>query len=333
MKKFIKFLSLTLTLILTFSFIGCNKNAPTEDETSNLSVQLTSGETVIDSENNTVSKRLTAFVYPVDAPNKLVDWSIEWDVNNIGDDAIISDYITITPLNDGSNVATVTCYQGFEGSSFMIWVITRLGSFKASCIVTYIGVATSFEIIQNGGTISYDDGWGKEINHLDVGQTYYFDLAFDNNFNNVTDKYEPNFSFSSNSCGQIRINNKRYTNTTDNPTWVLQSDTIDTIDLSVINTGDSSYWAYTNTYLISATYDSTLKKIKISAHATYSSLNGSASQRGSKLVYSYAGLVDNKKPYFEVIITDNNIGYSQTLLLRTQSVVESVTLHNSELVF
>ncbi len=183
MKKFIKFLCLTLTFLLTFSFIGCNK-VPTNDETSNINVQLTSSETVIDSENNTVSKTITATVYPEDAPNKLVDWSIDWDVNNIGDDAIISDYITITPNSDGSNVATVTCYQGFENSSFIIKVTTRLCGFFATCKVSYDGAPENFYFNYNN-----TDYQNNETLEIYANTTDTINLKLSNTLGQVGSKY------------------------------------------------------------------------------------------------------------------------------------------------
>lgn len=91
--------------------------------------------------DNSVSKTLTATVYPMDATNRLVDWSIAW--SNQGKSEEVTDYVTVTPTYDGSNEATVTCLKPFGSDQITITVITRQGGFTATCIVTFRGVATS----------------------------------------------------------------------------------------------------------------------------------------------------------------------------------------------
>ena len=65
--------------------------------------------------NGSVSKTLTAYVYPEDAKNKAVDWTIEWlDTEETTD---ISDYLTLVPDSDGSATAQLTCLQAFDGEA------------------------------------------------------------------------------------------------------------------------------------------------------------------------------------------------------------------------
>ncbi len=182
MKKLLKFLSLTLTLILTFSFIGCNKTTPTE-ETENLSVQLTSSETVVDREKGTVTKTLTATVYPENATNKKVDWYIEWNEEpalNLN----VTDFVTVTPIEDGSNVAKVTCYSWFE-DDIKITAVTRAGNFSAVCYVIYDGAPENFKIRIDNTTYTTD----SPLINVYSGDTYTVDLELENFFGKVGSKY------------------------------------------------------------------------------------------------------------------------------------------------
>src|SRR5574344_41694 len=76
---------------------------------------------------NTVSKKITATVLPVDAPDKSVDCSIEWCTPIEG--KAVTDYLTITPDSDGSLTATITAYKGLEGASAYVKATTRVGGF------------------------------------------------------------------------------------------------------------------------------------------------------------------------------------------------------------
>ncbi|MBQ9781692.1 MAG: hypothetical protein IJW26_00745 [Clostridia bacterium] len=325
MKKFIKFLSLTLTFLLTFSFIGCNKNAPSEDETSNISVYLTSSETIIDSENGTVSKTITATVYPEDAPNKLVDWSIDWDVNNIGDDAIISDYITITPLEDGSNVATVTCYQGFEGSSFMIYAKTRIGQYTATCLVTYDGAPEKFYFIYND--VEYSNLTSKIT--LSAGETYNFDLLLSNTLGAVGSKY-CQYEITSLGCqGRFIANQIEYLNGT-----IISTEEI-VIDLASGTVGNYSFSL--NNFANITLNNNVLSIEAIKNEKSFNLPAGAHVRTGYAYKYKSA-YVDPRSPleedcFFNVVITEKISGKQIVFNFDIESVVTNVTLDNSELVF
>lgn len=182
MKKLLKFLSLTLTLILTFSFIGCNKTPPTE-ETENLSVQLTSSETVIDREKGTVTKTLTATVYPENATNKKVDWYIDW-AEELAEPLNVENFVTVTPLEDGSNVAKVTCYTWFE-DDIKITAVTRAGNFSAVCYVEYDGAPENFKIRIDNTTYTTE----SPLIHVYSGDTYTVNLELDNFFGKIGSRY------------------------------------------------------------------------------------------------------------------------------------------------
>lgn len=120
------------------------------------------------------STTLTASVAPSDATNQLVDWDIfftnpdsEWATGKV-----LSDYVTLTPNEDGGTIATVDCLQPF-GEQITIKVTSRDNSeAMAYCVVDYLqkisNVALSFgdkAVILDGYT---DFVW--EINANGVGE-------------------------------------------------------------------------------------------------------------------------------------------------------------------
>ena len=115
----------------------------------------------------TVSKKITATVMPVDAPDKSVDWSIKWCTPIEGKD--ISEYLTLTPESDGSLIATITALKGFEGGSAYVTATTRVGGFTATCLIMYDGKPESLSFIHNGkeitntGTVNLTAGTTNEI--------------------------------------------------------------------------------------------------------------------------------------------------------------------------
>ncbi len=114
-----------------------------------------------------ISKTITATVMPVDAPDKSVDWSIEWCTPIEGKD--ISEYLTLTPESDGALTATITAHKGFEGGSAYVTAKTRVGGFTATCLIMYDGAPESLSFTYNGkeitntGTVNLTAGTMNEI--------------------------------------------------------------------------------------------------------------------------------------------------------------------------
>ena len=107
--------------------------------------------------DSATSKTLTATVSPSNATNKLVDWSVAW--NNPSKTETVTDYVTVTPTYDGSTTATVTCLKAFGSEQITITVTTREGGYKATCVVTFRGVASSMYLTSNAvATSSADRG-------------------------------------------------------------------------------------------------------------------------------------------------------------------------------
>lgn len=127
--------------------------------TSNVKLAMSSVATL--AADNSVSKTLTATVYPTDASNKLVDWSIAW-VNQSKTEEV-TNYVTVTPKSEGSLEAIVTCVQPFGSEQIKIIVTTRQGGYTATCIVSFRGLATSIYLtsdvvpVTNAGRGEYYD--------------------------------------------------------------------------------------------------------------------------------------------------------------------------------
>lgn len=86
---------------------------------------------------------LIATVLPENASDKSVSWSVCWaDGSNSPD---VSEYLTVTPKSDGSNIASVKCYKPFD-KNIKISVVSSDGGFTANCIVSYIGISTGLTL-------------------------------------------------------------------------------------------------------------------------------------------------------------------------------------------
>ena len=154
--------------------------------TNSAHVMLTASAAVASAETGTVSKTLTATVLPEDAPDKSVDWDVAWGVPLEGEPAV-TDYVTVTPQSDGSNVATVTAHQGFEGATIYVTVTTRVGGFSATCFVTYDGAPTQFSFVYGDDEITLPSAAAPL--KLSAGQTHSVELKLDNVLGAVGSKY------------------------------------------------------------------------------------------------------------------------------------------------
>lgn len=192
MKKIFKILSFCLIFVLALSFTACTNPFKSDDdviveeeiEIETPAILISSGEAVIN-EDGTVSKILTATVLPVDAPNKSVDWSVEWLENNEGEEAIVTDYVTVTPTEDGALTATVTAHKSFLGSKINVVCITRVGNYRATCTATCSGAPEYMSIDFEG--MEYLNG--SEMLTLKAGEIYSFDLDLFNTLGEISEEY------------------------------------------------------------------------------------------------------------------------------------------------
>ena len=342
MKKLLTFfLTFMLLVVSAVSMVGCSTdnidggdNIPSNSvgnvlNSNVMSISLFSSP-VTQSENY-VAKMVTAVITPAEVSNKAVDWSVLWITNNEGENAVVTDYVTVTPTSDGSLTAEVRCYKAFEGSTIGVKVVTRVGKISAMCNVTYIGEPSSFEIVQNDVTVTYDEMWGKDIIDLDVGQSYLFDLTLNNIFNNVTENFVPNYVMSVECFGEVNAKHKdsqkveRFSFRTmtfrESPPIFGGSSVFDSDGYYVcLNTNnEEDIW---NSFLGVGFKDG---KLKIYSYVSFTNFMETVGPEQTD-TYIYDSCVDNKVPYAEITITETNTNLSQKVAVRTRSAIESVSV-------
>lgn len=231
MKKITKLTSLILTfalcLGLTSSLTAC---APEETLNGSLNteiadserVKLMSSDVVVNSEEGYLEQTLTATVYPTSVPEsqKLVDWDIVWSSNTTEQ---ISDYLTITPESDGSNVCVVRCIKAFEIPA-IITVKTRVGGYIADCVVTYVGKPTKIIPSSADGNIS------DSIFTIGLNQVYNLNFEAYNELNSVGDNYK-NLIVEFNCIGTIELDTYQVNLDSGEKTWWEQPKTVNASDL------------------------------------------------------------------------------------------------------
>ncbi len=122
-----------------------------------------------------VSIQIQATVYPDNAANKAVDWSVAW-AN--GSDSDIASYIRVTPTADGSTTAMVTCFAAFSNDIHVI-VTTRDGGYQATCVIKFVGIAT-------GISVSSSVPKSGEFFQLTTNSTNVFNINLTNSFDKTS---------------------------------------------------------------------------------------------------------------------------------------------------
>ena len=204
--------SVFLLIALSFSMVSCADMSKPDDEatemveTDALATSFENNERIslkksspmmMSRATGVITHEITATVTPATATNKKVDWSVAWGDDSKTED--VSDYITVTPKSDGSNVATVTCKGAFSGN-IIISATTRQNGYKADCIATFVGIPANIEIESNLTELS--DGY-----HVNVGSVYTFNTHLSNPFGEVGNAYK-NLSVTVEGVGTIKVASK-----------------------------------------------------------------------------------------------------------------------------
>lgn len=138
-----------------------------------------------ESEVNVISATVSATIKPVNAGNKAVDWTLQF-VNPESEWAsgkTVSDYVTVTPKEDGSLIATVSCHQAF-GEQIRLTVTSRDNpEAKASCRIDYKQQLTGIEIALA------QEGKEPTVNNSSKAGTVFADFENENPLN-ITYSYQ-----------------------------------------------------------------------------------------------------------------------------------------------
>ena len=259
---------------------------------------------------NSVSKTLTATVLPETAKNKAIDWSIDW-----GDDGKtenVTDYVTVTPTSDGSNVATVTCYKAFTGT-IVITATTRENGYSATCVVTFVGMPA--DIVLNG-SISQTNGEYK----VGIGQTYTFNVSLTNPLGSVGSQFN-SVSCGVNGVGSVVLGYMEHYNASGNDKWYDTSDQTVTLDSLKDNFITVSYSQGVLTI-------NTIKSIE----SYYSSTQRMDGGRTTAYHDKFRSFVDDC--YFKVWVKEETSGLMKEFNVRfDDGVVTGVSLAENELAF
>ena len=106
------------------------------------------GATNLGDEEEPISAIISANITPSNAANKEVDWTVEFinEESEWANDKEVTEYLTVTPFEDGSLTATVSCYQPF-GEQIKITAISRDNPDAfASCVVEFKQQFTGIEL-------------------------------------------------------------------------------------------------------------------------------------------------------------------------------------------
>ena len=318
-KKIIS-IAIVLVTMLSIALVGCSPESKTNQESiindfsseiiNTEHVYLSMGGIMPMSMGTSISKTLTATVLPETATNKAVDWSCEWD--DVENTTSVAEYVTVSPLINGSTTATVTCYKAFTGN-VVITATTRESGYSASCIVTFIGIPTDISI---SGAISPIGG--EYI--VGIGETYEFDVSLLNPFNSV------GVQFSEITCGitgvgSVILGYMEHYNTSNTDVWFEDGNTTVTLNSLKDN-------------FISASFaNGKLSITTIKSIESYYALK-ERMDSGRTMAYTdkFRSYVDDC--YFKVWIKENVSGLTKEYIIRfDDSIVTSISIDTGEIFF
>ena len=288
-------------------------------ETVNLqSVKLAMSASATVAADNSISKTITATVFPEDAKNKALDWNLEWlDETNETD---IAEFLTLTPETDGSLKATLTCLKPFEGEA-LITATSREGNVFDTCRAVYVGNPTVVEIQPQG--FSATSGTIGSYYELGAENSYTFNLVPNNVFGQVG--AECNYTYEVSAVGSIKVQDQLYYTVNDGKTW--QDGTENTVNISDITTV-SKYEP--------SVFDCTISgnTLTIKINCTLESYYEDSIRQGNMITY-YQRFKEYTSDnwYYELKVTETNSGISKSFKFRPVKVVTSVVLADEVITF
>ena len=274
------------------------------------------------------AKTLTATVLPVDAPDKSVDWSVAWAPDASRASQQVSQYITVTPNSDGSNIAVVRCLKSFEGDHIHVTVTTRVGGFSATCQVEYIGVPQTLTIDTTGKTVVTDSSWGKSMLEVECGSTATLDLNLDNELHAVGASYG-NYTFSLAAFGSADIDVHTHNNSSGEDNYSVSQ-----VDLRISeNPGTDGSRQVLLENLIIAEVNVVNGKLVVEACQAMSSFSFISGNRGGYAERVFKQYTNGKIPYFTITVTETTTGLSKSINVKTKATVTNVNMSAATMSF
>lgn len=281
-------------------------------------VSLSMNAAAVTAANGSVSKTLTAYVYPEDAKNKAVDWTIEWlDTEETRD---ISDYLTLVPDSDGSATAQLTCLQAFDGEA-LVTVTSREGAFFDTCQVLFVGNPTTLSV--DCDNLTEKTGSFGKYYEIGAGNSYTFDITPDNVFGTVG--AECNYTFEVKGHGSFKTQTQYYYTVNDGKTW--EEGTEQTVNIADVTTV-SKYEPSVFDWSVSG------NKLTVNVNCTLESYYTSSVRNGNMITYEnrFREYTDDNW-YYEVIVTETNSGISTSFKVRPVKTVTNVVLADDIVTF
>ena len=268
--------------------------------------------------NGSVSKTLTAYVYPEDAKNKAVDWTIEWlDTEETRD---ISDYLTLVPDSDGSATAQLTCLQAFDGEA-LVTVTSREGAFFDTCRVLFVGNPSSVNV--SCDALSLKSGSFGTYYEIGAGNSYTFDITPDNVFGTVG--AECNYTFEVKGHGSFITQRQYYSTINDGKSWDEGTEkTVNIADVTTVSKYEPSVFDWS----VSG------NKLTVNVNCTLESYYTSSVRNGNMITYEnrFREYTDDNW-YYEVTVTETNSGISTSFKVRPVKTVTNVVLADDIVTF
>lgn len=287
-------------------------------ETSDIRAVSLSMNTAVMNADSSISKTLTASIYPADAKNKALDWALEWmDETNT---ANITDFLSLTPESDGSLTAVLTCYKPFEGEA-LITATSRDGNVFDTCRAVFVGLPSSLNLQPQG--FSPTSGTIGSYYELGVDNSYTFDITPSNVFGQVGANC--NYTYEVSAVGSIKVQDVLYKGLSDTYEW--KDGTENTLNLSSITTV-SKYEP--------SIYDCSVSgnKLTITINCTPESYYQDSKRTGQNVNYTQRFRdYSNDNWYYELKVTETTSDVSKTFKFRPVKTVTSVMLADDVVTF
>ena len=281
-------------------------------------VSLSMNAAAVMAANGSVSKTLTAYVYPEDAKNKAVDWTIEWlDTEETKD---ISDYLTLVPDSDGSATAQLTCLQAFDGEA-LVTVTSREGAFFDTCQVLFVGNPTTLSV--DCDNLTEKTGSFGTYYEIGAGNSYTFDITPDNVFGTVG--AECNYTFVVKGHGSFKTQTQYYSTINDGKSWDEGTEkTVNIADVTTVSKYEPSVFDWS----VSG------NKLTVNVNCTLENYYTSSVRNGNMITYEnrFREYTDDNW-YYEVIVTETNSGVSTSFKVRPVKTVTNVVLADDIVTF